>query len=226
MIITIDGPAGAGKSTVARRLAQRLDFHYLDTGAMYRAFTLAALESGTDLTDETALVDLVRSRRLELREASEGQRVFLDGRDVTDAIRREEVTRNAVYLADAVRVREELVAKQREIGRSCDLVTEGRDQGSVVFPNAERKFYLDADPEVRIRRRLQELDQRGEMVEAERLREEMLRRDAKDRSRPIGGLRQAPDAVVIDTGVMDVERVVEAILEHLPPPLRRRAASR
>ena len=226
MIITIDGPAGAGKSTVARRLAVRLGFRYLDTGAMYRAFTLSALEAGEDLKDEEALVRLVRARKLELIDGPTGQRVLLDGRDVTDAIRREEVTRNAVFLADAVRVREELVAKQREIGRSCDLVTEGRDQGTVVFPNAERKFYLDADPEARVRRRLEELERRGEAVETGRLREEMLRRDAGDLSRPIGGLHAAPDAVVIDTTRMDVEGAVDAILGHLPAEMRSRAPGR
>ncbi len=210
-VITIDGPAGAGKSTVARMVAKRLGLRFLDTGAMYRAFTWKALETGVSLSDVPRLVALVRGSSLTF----ESGRVFMDGRDITRDIRAERVTRSAVQLADAPEVRAELVRLQREFGREGGLVTEGRDQGTVVFPDAERKFFLDASIEVRARRRLQELEARDETVDLDELMRGIAERDEKDRRRPVGAMRVPPDAATIDTSNLTVEQVVEEILRRV-----------
>lgn len=212
MIITIDGPAGSGKSTAARLLAQRLGVAYLDTGAMYRAVTLAAMEQGVDLDRAEALATLAQRCQIDLDPRPDGMRVTLDGRDVTEAIRANEVSRNARHAASNAGVRQELVTRQREIGRRWgDLVTEGRDQGSVVFPDAELKVYLEAGTTVRARRRQEELARRGQEVPLEQVVEEIERRDASDRSRAIGPLRVPDGAEVIDTSGMTIEQMVGAI---------------
>ena len=176
-VITLDGPAGAGKSTVARRLAEKLGLKFLDTGAMYRAFTWAALERGVDLRDTPALVRLIRGSLLDFDRG----RVMLDGWDITDEIRAERVTKNAVFLADPPAVREELVRLQREFGKEGGLVTEGRDQGTVVFPDADFKFYLDAAIDVRARRRVEELKKRGEPATLKEIEAGIADRDGRDR---------------------------------------------
>ena len=160
-VVTIDGPAGAGKSVVTRALADRLELEYLNTGAMYRAIALKALREGVDLHDESALAELTRQTRLE----SNDGRTFMDGEDVTDAVRANEVSLNVRYPANAPSVRENLVEQQRRIGMSKPIITEGRDQGTVVFPDARCKFYLTATPEERARRRLGELEARGETAD-------------------------------------------------------------
>ena len=207
-IITLDGPAGAGKSTVARRLAKELGLPFLDTGAMYRAFTWAALERGVDLRDPAALVRLIRGSLLEFKDG----RALLDGWDITDEIRAERVTRNAVHLADPPAVREELVRLQREFGREGGLVTEGRDQGTVVFPDADFKFYLDADIGVRARRRLEELKTRGEAASPDEIAAGIADRDERDRRRRVGALRVPEGAIVVDTSRMTIEEVVNELL--------------
>ena len=211
VIITIDGPAGAGKSTIARKVAKRLGLRFLDTGAMYRAFTWKALEAGIDLRDVPAMADLVRSSTLVL----EGERVVLDGRDISREIRAERVTAASRHAADPPELRAEIVRLQRDFGKAGGLVTEGRDQGSDVFPEADYKFHLDASIEERARRRRQELEGRGEAVDFEALKRSIEERDERDRRRPVGALRKAADAIEIDTSAMDPEQVVEAILARI-----------
>lgn len=210
--MTIDGPAGAGKSTVARRVAERLGFRFLDTGAMYRAFTWKALETGVAMDDPSALAAMVRSSDLRL----DGSRVVLDGRDISREIREERISRSAFRLADPPEVREELVRLQRTCGRDGGLVTEGRDQGSVVFPDAEVKVYLDAAVEERTRRRLEDLRARGQSVDAGELAESIRRRDEGDLRRPVGALKRPEGAVLLDTTGLTVNEVVERIVRLVP----------
>lgn len=219
-VITIDGPAGAGKSSVAKSLAKRLGFSYLDTGAMYRALTLKALHTGIDLTDEDQLVVLARKTKIDFKESPDGLRVVLDGGDVSDDIRTLEVTNNTFYVARAGKVREVLVEWQRQIGASRSIVAEGRDVGTVVFPKADKKFFLDADVNERARRRIAELRDKGNDVDADCLLNEIKERDQKDRSRATGPLVQANDAVYIDSTHHSINDTVEAIMACLPETLR------
>ena len=205
MVITIDGPAASGKSTAARLLAQRLGVAYLDPGAMYRAVTLAGRERGIDLSEAAALTCVAREARIDLEPRGEGIRVLLDGCDVTEAIRENRVSRQAYHAAGNPEVRQCLVEAQRAIGsRWGDLVTEGRDQGTVVFPEADLKVYLDASEEVRARRRRDELAARGQEVPLSQIRREMARRDRSDRARRVGPLKVADEGVVVDTSEMSI----------------------
>jgi cytidylate kinase len=201
LIIAIDGPAGAGKSTVSKALAKKLGYMYIVTGAMYRAVAWKAGRLG--LADPLRIAAMIRSTRLEV----EPGRVRCDGEDVTRAVRAPEVTAAVRPIADSPECRAELVRLQREIGEAGGLVTEGRDQGSVVFPDAEFKFYLDASLEVRAERRRRELG--GDPGE---VRRSIERRDAEDRARPVGPLVRPPGAVVIDTSGLTVEEVVARIV--------------
>jgi cytidylate kinase len=220
MIVTIDGPAGAGKSSVARALADRLGFRFLDTGAMYRAVALAAWERGLDGEQLEALADLARKLTIQFQ----GERVFLDGRDVSQAIRDSEVTSRIRYAADNVGVREHLVRLQRELAAGEDLVTEGRDQGTLVFPNAECKIFLTASDEERARRRLEDLRRQGEETTLETVLSQQRERDRQDRSRPVGALSQAKDAIVVDTDGMTRDQVI-ARLEDLVRQRQRQSTS-
>jgi cytidylate kinase len=212
LIITIDGPAASGKSSVARLLAQRLDASFLDTGAMYRAVTLAAMQAGIEVSDKKELLAILRNREFEFV-AEEGKTVVrLDGADVTEQIRRPEVTANARYIASAEKVRERLVQMQREFAtRHEKIITEGRDQGTVAFPDADIKFYLTAALPERARRRQAELGAEGsEMLEqTQRAIEE---RDKSDRKRGVGPLRPADNAIIVDTTDLSIEEVVEKLL--------------
>lgn len=208
IVITIDGPAGAGKSTVARELARRLGFQYLNTGAMYRAATLAAIRQGRLDDPPDRLADFVRSLSIQL----EGDRVFLNGEDVTDEIRRRDVTELVKKLANTPAVREVMVSLQRAAARGKNVVAEGRDQGSVVFPDAVVKFFLTADIEERARRRLRDHEQLGESLPLEVVIEEIKRRDEADRNRDVGPLVIPSGAVVIDTTNMSVDEVVNRML--------------
>lgn len=204
-VVTVDGPAGAGKSVATQRLARRLGIEYLNTGAMYRAIALCALREGIDLTDADALTKIARERRLE----SKNGRVFLDGEDVSDATRTPAVSLSVKYPAGAPSVRAILVEKQRAIGLSRPIATEGRDQGTVVFPDALCKFYLTASPEERARRRFGEHARRGETVDFDELLRQIVERDRRDSEREIGPLKRPDDAVLIDSDGKTIEEVVD-----------------
>jgi cytidylate kinase len=207
MIVTIDGPAGAGKSTVARRLAKRLGFRFLDTGAMYRAVALAARQRGIPADDTQALARLAEGLRI----AFDGERTLLDGEDVTEEIRSSELTGLVRHAADNALVREHLVRQQRRFAASHDIVTEGRDQGTVAFPDADCKIFLSASEEERARRRVRDLQQRGESVSLPEVLAQQRARDQQDRMRPVGALRPADDAVTVSTDDMNLEQVVDRL---------------
>lgn len=204
MIVTIDGPAGAGKSSAARELARRLRFRFLDTGAMYRAVTLAARERDLDLTSADEVSNMVGEIHVELI----GERVLLNGRDVTDAIRKFEITTATHYVADNPAVRAQLVNWQRASAAGSDVVTEGRDQGTVVFPHAECKIFLTADEEERARRRYLDLLGRGEKVTFEEVLTNQRLRDHRDSIRSVGALVKADDAIEFSTDGLSPEEVV------------------
>jgi CMP/dCMP kinase len=207
MIITIDGPAGAGKSSVAKLLARRLGFRFLDTGAMYRAVALAGMREGLDWDQPDDLAEL--AGQIELRIV--GERTFLDGEDVSDAIRTTEVTAVTRYAAGNPAVRARLVELQRRMAAGQNIVTEGRDQGTVAFPDAECKIFLTASPEERARRRHGELQAENEPVTLEQVLAAQNRRDREDSSRSVGPLLPADDAVEFCTDGLSLEGVVEKL---------------
>jgi CMP/dCMP kinase len=209
MIITLDGPAGAGKSSAARALATRLGWCYMDTGAMYRAVALTALERGIPLDDSPRIAVLAEEVRIEFRDG----RVNVDGRDVSVQIRTEEITTATRPVADAPPVREAMKRIQRRMAEGIDVVTEGRDQGSVVFPQAELKVFLTASPEERARRRHREELGRGHAPTLESVLESQSRRDDADCARPVGAMRQADDAVLLETDGLSAEEVVQRLAE-------------
>jgi cytidylate kinase len=208
-VVAIDGPAGAGKSTIAKRLAARLGFTYIDSGAMYRAVALWALRQKVDPGDRHRMEQLAIAAEIEL---SPG-RIRLNGEDVTEAIRTPEVTNAASKVAVIPGVRRAMVAKQRAMGERSSVVMEGRDIGTVVFPNAEVKVFLDADPRERVRRRLEEVRATGEEISGSVLAAQIKERDQRDRTRADAPLAQAPDAAYLDSTGLTVEEVEEAILK-------------
>jgi cytidylate kinase len=209
MIITLDGPAGAGKSSAARALATRLGWCYMDTGAMYRAVALTALERGIPLDDSPRIAVLAEEVRIEFRDG----RVNVDGRDVSVEIRTERITTATRPVADAPPVREAMKRIQRRMAEGIDVVTEGRDQGSVVFPQAELKVFLTASPEERARRRHREEIGRGFAPTLESVLESQSRRDDADCARPVGAMRQADDAVLLETDGLSPEEVVQRLAD-------------
>jgi len=211
MIITIDGPAGAGKSTVAKKVAKRLGFLYLDTGAMYRALTLKVLEAELSPNNGDEIVALTKNTTLDIKEERDRLGVYLDGKEVSNKIRTREVTNNVHWVCQIKEVRQWMKELQRKIGSSHDTVVEGRDIGTVVFPQAEYKFYLDASLEERGKRRWGEEKAKGTKVSLEKVREEVKERDERDKSREIAPLKKAPDAIYIDTTHLSISEVVEEI---------------
>jgi cytidylate kinase len=218
MIITLDGPAGAGKSSAARALAARLGWCYMDTGAMYRAVALAALERGIPLEDSDRVALLAGQIRIEFQDG----RVVVDGRDVSTDIRTERITQATRPVADAPAVRAAMKLVQRRMADGLDLVTEGRDQGSVVFPQAELKIYLTASPEERARRRHREELDRGRDVSLDAVLASQSHRDDADRTRPVGALRPADDAVLLETDGLSAEEVVQRLVDMVEDCRRRR----
>lgn len=216
MIVAIDGPAASGKSTVAKRLAKHLNFKYLDTGALYRALTLKAIESQVDLQDESALSQLMDNTSLELQSVRGDEvKVLLDGRDVSKEIRQPFVTNLIHHIACSPSVRKKMVQLQRKIARGGNTVAEGRDVGTIVFPNADKKFYLDADVQERAKRRLTEVKQNDNKITVEQIAAELNQRDYKDIKRAVSPLKRANDAIYIDTTNLTVEEVVKTLLEEL-----------
>ncbi len=211
-IVAIDGPVGAGKSTVARAVAQRLRFRYVDTGAMYRSVAWAVLQHGLDLGDEHAVTALARSLRIDFATEPHGQRVLVDGVDVTEAIRSPQVSDGASVVSVYPGVREAMVAVQRHLGAAGGVVMEGRDIGTVVFPDAEVKVFLDASLAERTRRRFEEWKARGAVADLESVRKAEEERDRRDRTRNHSPLRAAADAVVIDSTGLPVDDVVDRIV--------------
>jgi cytidylate kinase len=216
VIITIDGPAAAGKSTVARALARRLGYRYLDTGAMYRAVALAGLRRGLEWNRPEQLAELAPRLDIELIE----DRVFLDGEDVTEAVRSVEVTAVTRHAADNLQVRNHLVSLQRAAAAGGHVVAEGRDQGSVVFPDADCKIFLNASPQERARRRLEDLKAQGEPKPLEDVLDDLTRRDRQDANRPVGPLLRPPGAFELDTDRMTLDEVVDQ-LESMVSTVRR-----
>ena len=205
MIVTIDGPAGAGKSTVAKLLAEKLGFDFLDTGAMYRCVALHGLRQEVDLSDDETLAKIARTLDLEF----DGAIVLLGGEDVTAEIRTPEVTSLIHYAADNLQVREAMVSLQRKLAFEDDVVTEGRDQGTVAFPEAECKFFLSASAEERARRRVEQLRQNGKQASLEEVLEQQTVRDEQGEAREVGGLKAAEDALYVITDGMKPFEVVE-----------------
>ena len=211
MIVTIDGPAGAGKSTAARALAQRLGFEFLDTGAMYRAVTWAAIHQGVNLEDTVAIALLARS--LEIR--FDGSRVFVDGVDVAGDLRSPHVTGESRHVAGNLDVRRHLVTLQQQFAENRNIVTEGRDQGTVVFPHAQCKFYVTADPRERAARRQREFAERGQAISLDDLLSQQRDRDERDATRDFGGMKPASDAVTVDTTGLSHDQVLELLEQQV-----------
>jgi CMP/dCMP kinase len=208
MIVTLDGPAGAGKSSTACALAARLGWCYMDTGAMYRAVALVALDRGIPLDDSAGLAELAEAITIEFREG----RVVVDGRDVSTEIRTDQITKATRPVADAPPVREAMKRVQRRMAEGLDVVTEGRDQGSVVFPAAALKVYLTASPEERARRRHHEEAARGNAASLEAILAAQSQRDEGDRTRAVGAMKPADDAVIVETDGLTAEEVVNRLV--------------
>ena len=215
MIIAIDGPSGAGKSTLAKRLAKELNFIYLDTGAMYRALALKVLREGIDLADDARLAELVRVTQIDLREQNGMLQVLLDGQDVAREIRTPEVSQMASKVSALRIVRERMLELQRAMGRRGDVVAEGRDIGTVIFPAAEVKIFLDASPHERAWRRYQEIKTTGKAVEFTETLREIEERDKRDSERDLAPLCKASDALLIDSSSTSADEVAAVVLAEV-----------
>ncbi len=211
MIIALDGPAGSGKSTIAKELAKNLKMEYLDTGAMYRAMTLFLLKNNVDISDETAVATAIENISIDI----EGKKTFLNGEDVSSQIRGENINKNISKVAANGAVREALVRSQRAIGESKDMILDGRDIGTVVFPNADYKFYIDASSDVRAKRRVAQNKRLGINESFKTIKESIEKRDEMDRNREIGPLKCAEDAIVIDTSNINLKQTIAEIKKEM-----------
>lgn len=211
MIIALDGPAGSGKSTIAKDLAKDLKFEYLDTGAMYRAITLHLLNNKIDLSDELKVEEALANVEIDI----EGKKTFLNGKDVSTDIRKEQINQNISVVAAIKCVRTMLVESQRKIGSNKNMILDGRDIGTIVFPNADYKFYIDASSEVRAKRRVLQNKRFGVEESFETIKESIERRDELDKSREIGPLKCAEDAIVIDTSDINLKQTIALIKKEM-----------
>lgn len=214
-IVAIDGPVGVGKSSVAASLAQRLGYVYIDTGALYRAVTLKALQANMNLGDQDAVAALAENIEIRFVREDDELRTVCDGEDVSEAIRAPEVSRATSPIADNVKVRERLVAMQQEMGRVGGVVMEGRDIGTVVFPDAEIKIYLNADPKIRAQRRFQQLVEKGKPADLETTYQDLMERDRRDAMRPVGALKKADGAIEFDSSNLNQQQVVEQLYDFV-----------
>jgi cytidylate kinase len=214
-IITIDGPAGSGKSTISRLLAKEIRFLYLDTGAMYRAVALIANRKGVSLSNGDKLRDLCKGLTLSFKTDEDPPRLFIDNEDISKAIRRPEMDMLSSEVSLVKEVREAMVSLQRKMAEGVKLVAEGRDMGTVVFPKARYKFFLTASPEIRAQRRYLERAERGESISKSLVEEELRQRDSQDQKRSLAPLKPAKDAIVIDSTASTPQEVVEKILSYL-----------
>ncbi|MBY0222689.1 (d)CMP kinase [Mammaliicoccus sciuri] len=221
MRIAIDGPAAAGKSTIAKLVARKLGYTYIDTGAMYRAITYKVLQNAVDPHDEEAIAQLVGQAEIELQQGEQAQKVILDGRDVTEVIRSHEVTSQVSAIAALTSVRQLLMKKQQNLAKDSSVVMDGRDIGTSVLPDAELKIFMTASVEERAERRLLEEKQRGNTVDYETLKGEISARDKADSEREISPLKKAEDAIIIDTTGKTIEEVTNSIVEYAEKRLAR-----
>jgi len=217
--VAIDGPAGSGKSTISRRVAVKLGYTYIDTGAMYRAATLKVMQKNINYQDEEKIIECVKDIDIKLAPSTEEGKtisVFLDSVDVTNEVRKMEVTVNVKHICKIPKVREILVILQKKLAEKSDgTVMEGRDIGTVVLANAKYKFYLDADFDERVKRRLQELKAKGQTITREEVADDLYQRDYTDKTRKVGPLKQAEDAILIDTTNLNIDQVVEKIVNYV-----------
>ncbi len=216
MIVTIDGPAGAGKTTISKMLAHHLGYRYIDTGALYRGIALAAYQADVNVDDDEALAALCRTIALDFHPGAQGLRLMLNGKDVSDQIRTPEVTMMASAVSARPVIRAFLLEIQRTMGEAKEVVLEGRDMGTVVFPQADIKFFLDADPKIRAQRRYAELKaKKGDTYSLESVEKDMLQRDKNDSSRALAPLKPAQDAIRIDSTALTIEQVVATMIVHI-----------
>jgi len=219
MIIAIDGPAGSGKSTVAKIVAKKLNFRYIDTGSMYRSIAWKSLQKNTALEDKEAVAEIALKTKIELVYSEGGQLVFVDDKNITDQLKMEVVSRGAAIVAAQPIIREIMTAKQRQLGGAGKVVMDGRDIGTVVFPQADKKFFLDADPKERGRRRFIELKEKNQVSDTDLsiIIEQVIQRDNEDRNRKIAPLKKAKDAILIDTTKLSIDQVVKKIITTINP---------
>ncbi len=217
MVIAIDGPAGSGKSTVAKIVAEKLRFRYIDTGSMYRAVAWKSLLKNVDLSNKEMVAEIAHNVEIDLVPEEGGQSVFVDGENATNQLKQEKISRAAAVVAAQPMIREIMTKKQRELGNREDVVMDGRDIGTVVFPQAEKKFFLDAEPKERGRRRFDELKTKNQEANLElaTIVEQVKQRDHEDRTRKIAPLRQAGDAISIDTTHLGISQVVDQIMKEI-----------